>query len=623
MAIFRGGPGNDRLVGTSGADELIGFAGDDLLAGGAGADILNGGVGMDTAGYYTSNRGVRADLSDPGNNTGDARGDTYVGIERLLGSREADELRGGMLNSVLLGRAGNDTLIGQFATTVLIGGTGADTLIGQGISTIAGYSDALAGVTVHLAKPARNTGDAAGDIFDNINGLEGSGFADRLTGDKRDNVLSGLAGDDRLTGGKGNDQLLGGAGADELNGGKGFDTVGYGGALAGLTVDLLNPDASTGDAAGDTFKDIEGVEGSQFADRLMGDKLENFIVGGMGNDRIKGRGGDDTLQGGFGDDRVYGGGGDDSLSGGFGADRLKGGGGLDKAVYLTATSGLTVDLHSVENNTGLARGDTFSGVEGIDGSNFSDNLSGDEADNWLFGRDGGDLLKGRDGDDRLFGGRNDDQLRGADGNDTLVGGDGADKLSGGDGIDTASYILATAGVVADLANSTANAGEAAGDTYARVENLAGSGFADVLRGDGGANRINAGNGDDRLEGGAGNDTLIGGEGRDILTGGAGADIFLFTTTPSPNLSDEIVDFQIGEDLVGLARAQFGRLPAGELSELAFHSGATATEASQRILHDSATGDILFDADGAGGVAAVRFAQLTAGLVLDAGDFLMV
>ena len=198
MALIRGAAGDDRLRGTKGKDELIGFNGNDLLIGGKKGDILNGGVGSeDAASYQRSKSGVVADLSDPTGNTGEAKGDSYLGIERLVGSKFDDVLRGGVVNTVLFGRAGDDTLVGQFATTVLVGGSGADTLIGQGVSTIAGYLDATEGVTVNLAKPGKNTGDAEGDVFDNINGLQGSKFSDKLSGDKRDNALSGLEGDDR------------------------------------------------------------------------------------------------------------------------------------------------------------------------------------------------------------------------------------------------------------------------------------------------------------------------------------------------------------------------------------------------------------------------------------------
>ena len=66
-------------------------------------------------------------------------------------------------------------------------------------------------------------------------------------------------------------------------------------------------------------------------------------------------------------------------------------------------------------------------------------------------------------------------------------------------------------------------GDAAGDSYVGVENLAGSAFDDILQGDGQANALAGGEGNDQLMGAGGNDTLNGGAGNDILSGGDGSD----------------------------------------------------------------------------------------------------
>jgi len=642
LAIKRGTAGPDRLVGTRQADELYGLAGDDVLIGNRRGDLLDGGSGNDTASYETARAGVIADLLDPSGNTGDAKGDTYVSIENLIGSRFNDELRGGD-NSVLFGGRGDDTLVGQSGTTFLVGGAGADTLIGLGVSTIASYREASKGIRADLSNPERNTGQAAGDVYDNISGLEGSAKGDRLYGNGRDNVLLGLGGKDRLYGGGGNDRLTGGQGADRLFGGSGFDTAVYSSAAAGITVSLANPGRNTGHARGDVYRSIEGLEGTAFNDRLTGDDGDNRLLGGLGIDRLLGRGGNDTLTGGLGDDRLFGGADNDILSGGLGADRLDGGDGFDKAIYWTAASSLIVDLQRPGENTGEARGDTYRSIEGIDGSGYSDTLRGDRKDNRLFGRDGNDRLDGRGGDDLLFGGNGDDTLEGSSGDDSLNGGAGADRLDGGRGIDAASYANASAGVTADLTSAGANSGEAAGDTYRSVEDLIGSAHDDDLRGDDGANRLTGGAGDDRLAGrggddrligqagndelvgGDGADTLIGGAGRDILTGGEGADTFVFNDAPTNRGFDDITDMTVGTDTIALARFLFGMngLPAGDLPEERFHVGSTATTADQRILYDPSNGNLLYDADGSGGGNAVRFGTVTAGIALTADDFILL
>ncbi|WP_417262500.1 S8 family serine peptidase [Celeribacter sp.] len=137
-----------------------------------------------------------------------------------------------------------------------------------------------------------------------------------------------------------------------------------------------------------------------------------------------------------------------------------------------------------------------------------------------------------DGNDTLIGNASDNILQGMRGDDTLIGGAGADDLRGGTGSDTASYSTATAGLKADLINFESNTGDAAGDTYSSVENLAGTLYEDDLRGTHGDNFISGGGGNDFimgrdgqdvLVGGAGNDNLNGGDDFDVLNGGSGND----------------------------------------------------------------------------------------------------
>lgn len=63
------------------------------------------------------------------------------------------------------------------------------------------------------------------DTLSNIENVEGSQYADAISGDIGDNRLSGLSGDDALNGGAGNDILDGGAGNDTLDGGTGDDSL--------------------------------------------------------------------------------------------------------------------------------------------------------------------------------------------------------------------------------------------------------------------------------------------------------------------------------------------------------------------------------------------------------------
>jgi Ca2+-binding RTX toxin-like protein len=131
------------------------------------------------------------------------------------------------------------------------------------------------------------------------------------------------------------------------------------------------------------------------------------------------------------------------------------------------------------------------------------------------------------GDDFIFAQGGDDSIFGLGGDDIIDGGTGADALHGGPGSDTATYFNSTSGVVASLTAGVGAGGEAEGDTYFSIQNLAGSGgYADALVGNDGDNSLEGFGGDDFLDGGDGDDTLEGGAGSDTLKGGGGADVLM-------------------------------------------------------------------------------------------------
>jgi Ca2+-binding RTX toxin-like protein len=71
---------------------------------------------------------------------------------------------------------------------------------------------------------SRNTGDAKGDTYSNIEGLIGSAQNDDLTGDGNDNTIKGGAGDDVIHHSGGNDTLWGDS---ETFGTDGADTFAF------------------------------------------------------------------------------------------------------------------------------------------------------------------------------------------------------------------------------------------------------------------------------------------------------------------------------------------------------------------------------------------------------------
>jgi serralysin len=313
--------------------------------------------------------------------------------------------------------------------------------------------------------------------------------------------------------------------------------------------------------------------------------------------------GDDRLTGGAGNDTLYGDtytaaagtgkaltqtGGDDVLDGGGGNDLLYGGLGNDTAVFSLNRS-VHVDLNGI---AGSASGNLFEAIgQGNDQLEGIDNVTGSALADVIVGNGAANILMGMGG---------------------------ADKLNGGGGIDTASYAGASSGVVVSLANPAINSGDAAGDSFKAIENLVGSGFNDSVFGDNGNNAIN---------GGAGNDTIKGYGGNDTLTGGAGIDLFVFNSALDMATNvDAIADFNVAADTIQLDNAVFTALAAtGMLAASAFKDIAVAAkDADDRIIYNSDTGALYYDADGSGSTFGnVKFATLSGAPDLTAADFVVI
>ena len=119
---------DNTIAGSAGNDRLEGGDGNDVLDGGAGADALIGGSGVDTASYASATfTGVDARLTGSSPDFGgDARGDTFVGVENLRGSAFDDNLHGDADANTLWGGAGGENLYGGGGDDLVIGGDGSD-----------------------------------------------------------------------------------------------------------------------------------------------------------------------------------------------------------------------------------------------------------------------------------------------------------------------------------------------------------------------------------------------------------------------------------------------------------------------------------------------------------------
>jgi Ca2+-binding RTX toxin-like protein len=412
--VLEGGAGNDILRDNVGNDRLVGGDGNDNLYAGRGVDTLVGGLGNDV--YYLSavagdgTNDTITEIDGEGTDIAYAIFDATLdaNVERLTllgtavsgtGNDSNNTIYGNGVNNVLNGGLGHDILRDNIGDDSLNGGSGNDNLYaGTGADVLAGglgddiyYLSAVAGDGANdTIEEAENAGtDTAYAMFSatlganverltllgtSINAISGTGneLNNAISGNSANNSLYGEAGidylygnggDDSLYGGMATDVLYGGAGADALDGGDGLDYASYynfGVAGQTLTVSLDASETHSGDAIGDTFINIEYLQGSQFANnRLTGNSGNNNLYGYNGNDTLKGSGGNDGLVGGSGNDQfVFAGGaiasnvftllGTDTITDfAVGTDKIV----LSQATFSSLTVGGPVTLGTIANDT--------------------------------------------------------------------------------------------------------------------------------------------------------------------------------------------------------------------------------------------------------------------------------
>lgn len=608
----------DNLNGLGGNDALIGDLGDDTLDGGTGVDRMEGGAGndvmiVDDAGDTVIERAfegtdtIRSSITFTLSANVEKLELTGTAAINGTGNNDGNTLTGNGQGNTLNGAGGNDTILGGGGDDTLIGGAGNDVMDGgAGTDTVA-YAGNRADYTVDTAL---RTVNSATDGFDSLSAVERVTFADGVldwvsgiyTYTVTTPDITGTDGNDRLVGTDGNDRIIGGLGADVMIGGKAND-------------------AYVVDNAGDRIVELAGEGDDTVLSSVtytLGDDTENLVLTGTAAINGTGNGLNNALVGNAAANKLYGGDGHDTLNGALGADRMMGGEGND--------------TYEVDNAGDIVL--EFSG-EGTDTVNASisytlgsdvENLvlrgtallsgTGNELANTLNGNARANLLSGLDGDDTLLGGRGDDTLLGGSGKDKLDGGYGADRMEGGTGNDI--YVVDHAG---DQVIELAGGGRDQVNTS--ISYQLGGEMEDLLL-IGSAGIQGTGNAlDNMITGNAGNNVLSGGLGLDILAGGAGRDAFLFDTALSAGNVDRITDFSVVSDTVWLESDVFAGLGAGTLSSDAFGIGSSAQSTLQRVVYDSQSGGLFYDADGSGNGASVQFASLSAGLALTNADFLIV
>ena len=174
-------------------------------------------------------------------------------------------------------------------------------------------------------------------------------------------------------------------------------------------------------------------------------------------------------------------------------------------------------------------------------------------------------------------------------------------------------MTATSAVVVDFV-----AGTAGNTSFTDIEKAVTGDFNDTLTGDAAAQNLTAR---------AGSDTLAGAGGVDTLWGGAGADTFIFREAGTAN-ADTIADWTSGSDEIALDNAIMntlgadGDFVAGDARFWASSTG-TAHDANDRVIYNTNTRGLYYDADGTGSGAAQLIATVQAGAAIAATDISII
>ncbi|MEQ1956852.1 calcium-binding protein [Mesorhizobium sp. CN2-181] len=447
-------------------------------------------------------------------------------------------------------------------------------------------------------------------------------------------------------------------------------------------LDPVRVDGSRAILAGDVafvedFTDVIGgndtIKGSDEGEIITGDVVQDNSEAGShvhgGDDIIDGDGGNDQIAGDvfatiFLNTLDFGPAGAATIVGGD--DAIHGGDGND-TIFGEVASHNAADLGKV--------------------SGGDDSLFGDAGNDTIFGQTGNDVIDGGSGDDEMSGGAGDDIIlvdsardrvieRANEGNADRVKATVDYALDASARIEILTTILSTQTVDIDLTGNTLNQ-EIAGNAGANILHDGGKGAADILRGFGGsdtyrvfntgdtivetssqgaADRViaavdytlgkgvhveflttNGSSGTSNIDlagndigqeivGNAGINIIDGKGGSDELRGGSGKDFFVFSTALSAGNVDTILDYSVAADTIRLENAVFTALTAtGVLNAATFRANATglAGDATDRIIYESDTGRLIYDADGTGEIAGVQFATLASGLGLTNADFAVI
>ena len=516
----------------------------------------------------------------------------YTPDDWQVGTIGADSFTTADSVAIAHGWAGSDRITEGGGATSIFGDDGDDIIfVTSGIA-----ADAFFGGddrdTINWSASSQTDGVynlALGTAFDGVDTeqmqefeiLIGTANVDTIIGTTGTNRLEGRAGDDTINGGAGIDTLVGGVGDDLIfvdnAADQAIENVGEG------TDDRVAASASYVLLAGSEIEQMQTTSAAGIlAINLTGNALAQRIFGNAGANVLHdgGFGAADTLTGGLGDDTL--------IVNNAGSIIVEGAGqGADDRVAASVSFVLNAD-DNIERLTTTNSG----GVAAI-------NLTGNALAQVTTGNAGINVLA--DG-----AGAGADTLTGLGGNDIYIVRNTGSLIVEGAGFGTddrvaagVSFVLAADDNI-EVMTTTSAAGVAA-------INLTGNALAQAITGNAGANVLNG----------------LGG--LDTLTGGGGADAFVFSTALGAGNVDTITDFNVAADTIRLENAIFTGLAAGALTAAAFRSNLTgqAADGSDRIIYETDTGNLFFDADGTGAGGRIRFAVVDIGLAITQADFLVI
>jgi Ca2+-binding RTX toxin-like protein len=641
--VIKGGGGADTLQGLGGNDTYYVDSADDIVVEGAGqgtADTVTTNVS------YTLGAAAQVELlrttSNGGTTAIDLTGNGFA--QTITGNAGVNVLKGGGGLDTLQGLGGNDTYYVDSADDIVVEGSGQGTA-----DTVMTNTNYMLGAAAQVEALLTTFSGGTGAMD-----LTGNSFAQTITGNAGVNIIDGGGGIDTLQGLGGNDTYYVYSADDVVIEGSGQGTADVVMTSASYVLDAAAQieTLKTRDGGSTTAIDLTG---NGFSQTIVGNAGANIIDGGGGLDKLQGLGGNDTYYVDSADDVVFEAGGEGK------ADAV-----LTSVTYALAASA-EIEALKVRDS-----GD-FSSVN-LTGNGFSQTITGSAGANVIKGAGGVDILQGLGGDDTYYVDSADDTVVEASGEGAadLVATNVSYALSAGSEIELLRT-TSSGGTTAINLTGNALAQEITGNAGDNILHDGGVGAADTLRGLGGNDTYRIYNAGDvivesasqgaadrvatavdyalgagvfievfttngstgtssidltgnevaqQLVGNAGSNILDGKGGNDTLQGLGGKDTFVFSSALGAANVDTITDFNVADDRFLLSQSIFSVLNTGTLAATAFRANTTglAQGASDRIIYETDTGKVFYDADGAGGSAGIHFATVAVGLALTNADF---